>query len=107
MNESYIAYCGVDCRPCSDFVSHKCPGCRQTEWKEDNICMPVSCCLRQNISACGECPSFPCADMQEFYQETVSHQEAYHHMCAVHQKTCADAPKSNDTEVGHGRDQDH
>ena len=35
-----IAYCGVDCSACTDLLSGKCPSCRLSEWKDDDICMP-------------------------------------------------------------------
>ena len=31
-----IAFCGVDCAACSDYTEGKCPGCRRTEWPEDD-----------------------------------------------------------------------
>lgn len=76
-----IAYCGVDCRPCPDFMSGKCPGCRATAWGDDP-CPPVACCQKRNIRFCGECDAFPCEMMAEFYGESVSHKEAYERMRA-------------------------
>ena len=72
-----IAYCGVDCAACVDFLESKCPGCRRTEWKEDDICLPVECCRRQGITFCGKCPTFPCDDMKAFYEESESHKKAF------------------------------
>ena len=80
-----IAYCGVDCAACADFTGGKCPGCRQTDWKPGDACMPVECCRRKGIESCGECPSFPCPDMAEFYRESESHERAYARMKAVHE----------------------
>ena len=79
-----IAYCGVDCSVCTDFLSGKCPSCRLSEWKDDDICMPVRCCREKGIGCCGECPVFPCADMADFYEESDSHRQAYVRMAAVH-----------------------
>ena len=84
MENDLIAYCGVDCAACGDHTGGKCPGCRQTEWKEGDICMPVECCRKKGISFCGECPGFPCADMKEFYGESESHERAYARMLALH-----------------------
>ena len=47
-----IAYCGVDCAACADLSENKCPGCRQTDWKDGDVCMPVACCRRREISVC-------------------------------------------------------
>lgn len=75
--DNYIAYCGVDCSVCCDLKEGKCPGCRQTVWKKDDICMPVKCCREKNISCCGECTFFACEDMKDFYNESESHKKAY------------------------------
>ena len=80
--EDWIAYCGVDCRPCPDLASGKCPGCRKTAWGEDP-CMPVGCCRGKGIECCGECGAFPCPMMAEFYEESESHREAYRRMRAM------------------------
>ena len=72
-----IAFCGVDCTACPDYMSRECSGCRQIEWKEGDECLPVGCCREKGISSCGECPVFPCEDMKEFYKESESHEKAY------------------------------
>lgn len=82
MNER-IAYCGVDCAVCTDYTDDKCPGCRKTDWKPDDICLPVECCRKKEISCCGECPSFPCAEMEGFYTESESHALAFTRMQAI------------------------
>ena len=71
------AYCGVDCSVCPDFINKTCPSCRLTEWKEDDICMPVKCCREKDIDFCAFCAGFPCADMSEFYNESDGHRRAY------------------------------
>ena len=71
-----LGYCGVDCSVCPDFTQGQCVSCRQTEWKEDNICMPVKCCRGKGISVCGQCGKFPCQDMTAFYEESDSHRQA-------------------------------
>ena len=70
------AYCGVDCSACPDYKENKCPGCRRTEWKEGDACLPVDCCGKKNIPCCGACPDLPCGDMKEFYKESESHEAA-------------------------------
>ena len=76
MDLTYIAYCGVDCSECPDLASGKCPGCRQTEWKPGDECMPVACCRGKGISCCGECADFPCSGMEGFYEESDGHRKA-------------------------------
>ena len=71
-----IAYCGVDCSACPDYLNKTCPSCRLTEWKDD-ICPPVNCCREKNIDDCGQCDVFPCEMMKGFFEESQSHQEAY------------------------------
>ena len=83
MDSNLIAYCGVDCAACADYTGGKCPGCRQTDWQEGDICLPVECCPKQEIAYCGECPSFPCKDMEAFYQESESHAQAYKRIQAM------------------------
>ena len=86
MNTDPIAYCGVDRAVCPDFTNRKCPGCRQTQWPPDDMCPPAECCRRQNIGSCGECSSFPCEMMKDFYTESESHERAYALMTTVHKK---------------------
>ncbi len=80
--ENRIAYCGVDCLPCPDYTSKKCPGCRTTAWGDDP-CPPVACCRKKGIPFCGECNAFPCSDMAAFYAESDGHRAAYRRMCAL------------------------
>ena len=77
-----LGYCGVDCSVCSDFVSEKCPGCRQSIWPEGDACPPLSCCKEKAIRLCGECRQFPSEMMKEFYRESESHERAYRLMCS-------------------------
>lgn len=75
-----IAYCGVDCSLCPDYLEKKCPTCRATAWDEDDECMPVACCRSKGIECCGQCADFPCVDMAEFYKESESHAAAFERM---------------------------
>ena len=78
-----IAYCGVNCAVCPDFLEQKCPGCRKTKWPEGDCCKPISCCKEKGIDYCGECEDFPCEMMKGFYKESKSHEEAYERMCKI------------------------
>lgn len=82
MTDPMIAYCGVNCAPCPDHTSGKCPSCRATVWGDDP-CLPVGCCRERGISVCGQCEAFPCRDMAAFYEESEGHKEAYRRMLAV------------------------
>ena len=77
MPDMMTAYCGVDCSVCTDYTGNRCPGCRQTDWKDPDICLPVQCCIKKKISSCGECTLFPCKEMKDFYLESESHNRAY------------------------------
>ena len=75
-----IAYCGVDCAKCPDFMRQTCPSCKLTEWKDDDMCMPGRCCREKGIESCAACDVFPCREMADFYEESDSHREAYRRM---------------------------
>lgn len=81
-----IAYCGVDCSACADFKNKICPSCRETEWKENDMCMPVQCCKDRGIEICAECSDFPCDQMEAFYEESDSHKDAYCRMLEFKKK---------------------
>ena len=78
-----IAYCGVNCFACSDYINKICPSCKHTQWTEEDICMPVKCCKEKGIDFCAFCNNFPCDDMADFYEESKSHKEAYHRMVSM------------------------
>ena len=78
-----IAYCGVDCSTCPDYLEKRCPSCRATVWDVGDECMPVACCREHVIECCGQCDEFPCADMAEFYRESPSHEAAFERMRAI------------------------
>ena len=80
MDNTLIAYCGVDCAACPDLSGGKCPGCRATQWAPGDECLPVACCREKGVDFCGECPGFPCPDMAAFYEESESHKAAYARM---------------------------
>ena len=72
-----IACCGVDCSVCADYKDGKCPSCRLSEWKDGDVCMPVKCCRDRGIEYCAQCDDFPCEEMEGFYEESISHREAF------------------------------
>ena len=74
----HIAFCGVDCAVCPDFLEKKCPDCRHSEWPDGDPCG-----TNRGICCCGACETFPCPMMAEFYEESESHRRAYARMKAV------------------------
>lgn len=84
--EDRIAYCGVNCLACADYKSGVCPSCRATEWKDDDICMPVRCCREKGITSCAFCGTFPCADMEAFFEESDSHKAAYRRLLLMRER---------------------
>ena len=81
-----IAFCGVDCSKCSDFMNQKCPSCKLTKWKDNDACMPVKCCQEKGIDFCAFCSVFPCEEMAGFYKESDSHREARIRMESMRRK---------------------
>ena len=82
-----IAYCGVNCAVCPDYLNKVCPCCRDSVWKEGDECPPVACCKKQGIGFCAYCPTFPCDSMREFYGESDGHRDAYRRMCAMREQS--------------------
>ena len=80
---NHIAWCGVDCAACPDYLSGKCPNCRRSQWPDGEPCMPVACCQEKGILSCGACEAFPCPEMREFYEESDSHRQAFKRMQTV------------------------
>ena len=81
-----MAYCGVDCAVCSEYLSGKCPDCRHSLWPEGGACSPIVCCQEKGIDCCGQCDGFPCGNMAGFYEESEGHRAAYARMKAIHDR---------------------
>ena len=89
MDLTHVAYCGVDCTLCPDYLSGKCPDCRHSQWPERDHCMPIACCRSKGIDCCGRCDIFPCPDMTAFYAESEGHRAAYGRMTALRRENDA------------------
>ena len=89
MDLTHVAYCGVDCTLCPDYLSGKCPDCRHSQWPEGDPCMPIACCRSRGIDCCGRCDIFPCPDMTAFYAESEGHRAAYGRMAALQRENDA------------------
>ena len=80
---NHIAFCGVDCSVCPDHLSGKCPNCRKSFRSHGDACMPAACCGKKGLLCCGDCESFPCADMAGFFAESEGHRQALARMRKV------------------------
>ncbi len=78
------AFCGCYCPDCIDYKTLVCPTCKATIWAEETLCPIVKCCNERNVDCCGSCPQFACTMIQEFYEETENHKQAYVRMCQAH-----------------------
>ena len=71
------AYCGLYCGACALYLSSVnaedpsevvCLGCKSDTLAEHCLdCAMKDCALEKNLSACGECPEFPCEKTQAFH----------------------------------------
>jgi len=66
----------VDCAVCPDYLSGKCPDCRNSQWPDGDPCPPIACCQEKGIACCGQCDVFPCESMAGFYEESEGHRAA-------------------------------
>ena len=62
-----MAYCGLECDPCSYRAKSNCPGCRAAAgnvfWGE---CVLAKCCIAKGHEHCGKCKDFPCEQLKAF-----------------------------------------
>ncbi len=62
-----------------------CNGCRgdmSVQWSSD--CTIRSCCVQEKgLQLCSECPSFPCARLDEWARDDAGHQEALERLRAL------------------------
>jgi hypothetical protein len=52
-----VAYCGLYCGACRQYLSEKCEGCHQNE--KATWCKIRTCCSEQGLSSCAQCADFP------------------------------------------------
>lgn len=55
-NESLVAYCGLYCGACRQYLRGKCSGCMES--KKMGWCKLRSCCRERNYRSCAECTDF-------------------------------------------------
>lgn len=64
-NTTAYGYCGMPCALCSrHHISgeSRCLGCSQGGYYTD-VCKAYSCCRERGLLHCGECQSYPCAQL--------------------------------------------
>lgn len=62
--------CGLDCSKCGLFQEQKCKGCH--EMKGNSFfghCKWYHCCIEKGFEHCGQCVSFPCAELYNALKE--------------------------------------
>lgn len=109
MSERIIAACGNDCSVCPRYVAHpyekteeelhhtaelwmrigyrdhlvsneeiSCTGCKPENWCRYNV---VKCCQEKGISTCSECSEYPCDNIKECFEVTMSFEPMCRKMC--------------------------
>jgi len=51
-----VAYCGLYCGACREFLNEHCPGCGKNT--KATWCKIRSCCIGNSYSSCGDCKDF-------------------------------------------------
>lgn len=52
-NEELIAFCGLYCGACPQYLKNICPSCRKHE--RATWCKVRTCCISNNLSSCADC----------------------------------------------------
>lgn len=55
-DKTLIAFCGLYCGACRQYLNDKCPGCAQNG--KASWCKVRSCCLENKQASCAECRTF-------------------------------------------------
>lgn len=71
-----LSFCGIYCGGCRNYKENmNCMGCRyEKELVSD--CPSRSCAIEKGLLHCGECGSFPCDELNDFYKDGVPHHDA-------------------------------
>ena len=51
-----IAYCGLYCASCKQYLKGKCPGCKENQ--KASWCKIRTCCIDNNFISCADCREF-------------------------------------------------
>jgi hypothetical protein len=55
-DKNLIAFCGLYCGGCPQYLKEKCPGCVKNE--KATWCQIRVCCLQNKYTSCAECKSY-------------------------------------------------
>ena len=109
MSKKIIAACGNDCSVCPRYVKHpyektreelhrtaelwlkigyrdhvvtneeiSCEGCKPKNWCRYKV---IKCCTEKGISICSECSEYPCDNIKECFEVTMSFEPMCRRMC--------------------------
>lgn len=56
LDKNLIAYCGLYCGACKNFLNNKCQGCQKNE--KAKWCKIRSCCIENNYLSCADCATY-------------------------------------------------
>ena len=56
VNSELVAYCGLYCGACKQYLNEKCPGCHQNE--KAGWCKIRTCNIEKGILTCAECDEY-------------------------------------------------
>ena len=66
-----LSFCGIYCGGCKNYKKNmNCVGCRY-EKELVNDCPTRSCAIKRGFLHCGECKSFPCNELNVFYNDSI------------------------------------
>lgn len=64
MDKNLIAFCGLYCGSCRQYLKGKCPGCRdnvKAEW-----CKVRKCCIEYKFQSCADCTTIELMKCKKF-----------------------------------------
>ncbi len=56
-NQDLLAYCGLYCGACKQYLAEKCEGCKKNI-KSEKWCQLKNCCKENNYQTCADCSTF-------------------------------------------------
>lgn len=79
-----LSLCGLYCGGCKNYKENmNCMGCRN-EKELVTDCPTRACCISKGLIHCGECKTFPCDELKNFYNDGARHHElAYKNMLKI------------------------
>ena len=90
-----LSYCGIYCGDCKNYKQNlNCAGCRdETELISD--CPTRVCAAERGYFHCGECDTFPCEMLNNWYHSgNPQHLQAYHNILEIKKVGIGDGLRS-------------